>query len=308
MIEGLPPGPIANPGRAALEAVINPSRTRDLYFVADGTGGHTFAETLDQHNRNVVRWRQLEREARERPGAAPAVTVDQVSPDAAPAAPAAAAPAGPTPPRGTRGELPLPADTTTTAAVRTEDATAALAAQTAKQQGQPTPSRFSSLSFAAPGVENLFTQPRSMLDGPVDEPAAAGGDPQTYPMNPRLAAEQRARSARLGLPVADSSLEPVAPLPDPPVPRVVRIYDASEGTALDPLKDKSWDLNSAKTIPDLPSPGAPASTTAGRPPAKPTTRVAAQPTQAKPVQKPAPKVAAKPAKPKPKPAAADDDE
>ena len=72
VIEGLPPGPIANPGRAALEAVINPSRTRDLYFVADGTGGHTFAETLDQHNRNVVRWRQLEREARERPGAAPA--------------------------------------------------------------------------------------------------------------------------------------------------------------------------------------------------------------------------------------------
>jgi UPF0755 protein len=62
LIKGLPPTPIANPGRAALEAVANPSRTSDLYFVADGTGGHVFAATLDEHNNNVRRRRKLEAE------------------------------------------------------------------------------------------------------------------------------------------------------------------------------------------------------------------------------------------------------
>jgi len=79
-IDGLPPGPITNPGRASLEAAANPARTRDLYFVADGNGGHVFAETYEQHQKNVQRLRQLE-----------AAQKDQNPADAQPSAPAQAA-------------------------------------------------------------------------------------------------------------------------------------------------------------------------------------------------------------------------
>ncbi|MGY3551097.1 UPF0755 protein [Bradyrhizobium sp. USDA 4472] len=83
VIEGLPPGPIANPGRASLEAAANPARTRDLFFVADGSGGHAFTETYDAHQKNVAKLRAMEKQ----------IQNDMVEPaDDAPA-PATAAPA-----------------------------------------------------------------------------------------------------------------------------------------------------------------------------------------------------------------------
>ncbi|MGH6641530.1 MAG: endolytic transglycosylase MltG [Bradyrhizobium sp.] len=95
VIEGLPPGPIANPGRASLEATANPARTRDLFFVADGTGGHTFTETYDQHQKNVAKLRVLEKQIQND-------TVEPAEEAAAPPAAAGAAPADANPTATTR--------------------------------------------------------------------------------------------------------------------------------------------------------------------------------------------------------------
>jgi len=72
IVDGLPPGPIGNPGRASLEAAATPARTKELYFVADGTGGHVFSETYEAHQKNVAKLRQIEQGASAEPAPAPA--------------------------------------------------------------------------------------------------------------------------------------------------------------------------------------------------------------------------------------------
>ena len=89
MVDGLPPGPIANPGRASLEAAANPARTRDLFFVADGTGGHAFTETYDQHQKNVAKLRAMEKQIQND-------TVEPAAEEAQPAAAGAPADTSPT--------------------------------------------------------------------------------------------------------------------------------------------------------------------------------------------------------------------
>ena len=90
-IDGLPPGPIANPGKAALDAVANPARTKDLYFVADGTGGHVFSDSYQQHLKNVAHLRGLQKAEHEQEKAGEAKVGEKVKVPAPEHAPADAA-------------------------------------------------------------------------------------------------------------------------------------------------------------------------------------------------------------------------
>lgn len=309
LIEGLPPGPIANPGRAALEAVANPSRTKDLYFVADGTGGHAFAETLDQHSRNVTRWRQLEKEAKDARSDANAADVDRAPPlvPGEAGAPPATGPAPAPPPRRGQqrgdvqpapgsaevashfGALPTigPGGTAAFFGVKGPNANFAAAALAAPPElaakpgvkpdpklesrkadakpdpkGAKAPPSKAMASFAlGPGIEELGIDIRGVTDRPKLDGPMEGGiddtptDPTLYPVNPQRLADQKARAARLGLSPGSGELsEPVSTpnalaLQAQPAGGPRRIIDASEGTALDPLLNKTWDLNSPKTVP-----------------------------------------------------------
>ena len=224
-VDGLPPGPICNPGKAALEAAASPDRTRDLYFVADGTGGHVFAETLDQHLKNVARWRQIEQGAK-----------DKLAPDAA--APGTPAPA----PAPTRGEVPS-LDPKVFGAL------------------PPPPAPHEKPDTA---TKKLIARLERIAEERRKQIVVLGPD---GPLSPGKLASAKTID-ELGAVVTGVNDAPevvkfddTTPAPAPPESPVVaytpnpanrgKVFDASEGTPLDPLLNKNYDLATGKTIPSL---------------------------------------------------------
>jgi UPF0755 protein len=317
VVDGLPPGPICNPGRAAMEAVANPSRTKELYFVADGSGGHAFAETLDQHVKNVQRWRQIEKDAKDRAGPdadkllapTPTLAPGQKS-EAQPAAPTlgpfgslpsgfsnspeAAAkataqpppaagqpgkgknqsrgqatkatdpakpnpPNGAAPPPGSPPPGPPAAPTQSPAPVAAPQASTGAATAT-NAASAPRPSNLDAYSLGPsvdqlgldiPGMEPPASAANNNAD--TDDVGPANGPIATYPVSPARRAELKARALQYGLDPGSDTLPPdaVASAAAPSGAKH-KYLDASEGTRLDPLLNKTYDLNSAKVVPPLP--------------------------------------------------------
>ena len=251
IIDGLPPGPICNPGKAALEAAANPLHSKELYFVADGTGGHVFAETFDQHVKNVAHWRQIEKDVK-----------DKLAPDAMPqlGAPAIRGAIEPVDP-AQFGALAAPAPG--------RSAPGAVLARLAKIGADRNAKDAALASLTAPGlksIEEIGAVVAGVNDGPPEgeaftdpDPPGTGTEPiASVPLSPGMLAEERAREAKYGTPAAASNLiaaGAVATAQAPAQPGTAsgrpRIYDASEGTPLDPLLNKTYDLSYAKVVPTL---------------------------------------------------------
>jgi UPF0755 protein len=261
IIEGLPPGPIANPGKAALEAVANPARTKELYFVADGTGGHAFAETLDQHLKNVDRWRQLEKDSKD--------SKDRLSPDLLPTLPAAGQPAGQpanqkksaldaVDPKsfGGLGAFVAPKSTPAFAALSTRLVKVGAERQARLALLGPDGSLAQSAkkNIADTGVIVQGVNDDALAPTSGQQDGATYGPLQSYPLAPEALAEQQSREARFGegAPTGKmANFDPSAPGAAASSGSRPRAFDASEGTSLDPLLNTTYDLSYPKAVPGL---------------------------------------------------------
>ena len=241
-----------NPGRAALEAVANPTRSKGLYVVAEETGGHVFAETLDQHQKNVARWRRIEKDVKDK-------AASDVTPQPAPAISRSIDPVDPS----QFGALVAPTQGQSSPAATL----ARLRRIGAGRQAQDA----ALASLLAPGVKSLEEiggVVTGVNDGPAEgvafnDAGSAGvseiGPIASAPVPPAMLADERAREAKYGgallasnraivgatIPAAPTSQQPLTASGRP------RIFDASEGTRLDPLLNKTYDLSYAKVVPPM---------------------------------------------------------
>ncbi len=262
IIPGLPPGPITNPGKAALEAVANPSPTKDLYFVADGTGGHAFADTLEQHQKNVQHWREIEKDAK-----------DRLAPDAVPTAPAPGAPAPKV--HGALDKVAPKAFGGLTAPVvaKPPPASASFAKRLARlgadrqtREALLGPSgalsaRAADKNLAEMGAVVQGVNDASLVEASADADNSApiSGPVSSYPLSAAALADQQSRAARYGgldgaARLGGGNLVASVETPAAAAPLAggrPRAFDASEGTPLDPLLNTTYDLNYPKVVPTL---------------------------------------------------------
>ena len=274
LISGLPPGPICNPGRAAMEAVANPSRTKEIYFVADGSGGHAFAETLDQHKQNVLRWRQIEKDAKDKAAPDADKLLETMPPTAAPTKQNQRGDLSPVVPvygALTNRFTALRSPSLASLSMRPLDYPVTLSNQerVLDKLKPMLPSDTSAGVGDGSGGDEVAQIPGMKSAPPAmsAEEAAlaqsnAGGQMLTFPVSPARRAEEKAQAAQYGLAAGSDQLparaelistDPSAAADRSPRPAIGKgkIIDASEGTPLDPLLDKTYDLMSAKTVPNF---------------------------------------------------------